>query len=107
MTGAALVLVAFVTVIPTITTGIFVAKGRYNEKGKPYIERGVQVAWTPENTRIARHQVIGVLGFAVALGLSCSPCSVHGSSRCPLGHHRCLADLDAERVAAACREVLA
>lgn len=44
---------------------------------------------------------------AVSLGLSCSPCSVHGSLRCPLGHHRCLADLDAERVAAACREVLA
>jgi heptosyltransferase-2 len=43
----------------------------------------------------------------VTLGLSCSPCSVHGSTRCPLGHHRCLADLDAERVAAACREVLA
>jgi heptosyltransferase-2 len=44
---------------------------------------------------------------AVSLGLSCSPCSVHGSKKCPLGHHRCLADLDAERVAAACREVLA
>jgi heptosyltransferase-2 len=43
---------------------------------------------------------------AVSLGLSCSPCSVHGSMRCPLGHHRCLVDLDAERVALACREVL-
>ena len=44
---------------------------------------------------------------AVSLGLDCSPCSVHGSRRCPLGHHRCLRDLDAERVAAACQEVLA
>jgi lipopolysaccharide heptosyltransferase II len=44
---------------------------------------------------------------AVSLGLECSPCSVHGSRRCPLGHHRCLADLDAERVAAACAEVTA
>jgi heptosyltransferase-2 len=43
---------------------------------------------------------------AVSLGLSCSPCSAHGSRRCPLGHHRCLRDLDAERVAAACQEVL-
>ena len=44
---------------------------------------------------------------AVSLGLSCSPCSVHGSTRCPLGHHRCLDDLDAAQVALACREVLA
>lgn len=44
---------------------------------------------------------------SVTLGLSCSPCSVHGSRRCPLGHHRCLEDLDAQRVAAACKEVLA
>ena len=43
---------------------------------------------------------------AVTLGLSCSPCSAHGSRRCPLGHHRCLRDLDADRVAAACQEVL-
>jgi len=43
---------------------------------------------------------------AVSLGLSCSPCSVHGSRRCPLGHHRCLRDLDADRVAAACQDVL-
>jgi heptosyltransferase-2 len=43
---------------------------------------------------------------AVTLGLSCSPCSAHGSRRCPLGHHRCLRDLDADRVAAACQDVL-
>ena len=43
---------------------------------------------------------------AVSLGLPCSPCSVHGSRRCPLGHHRCLRDLDADRVAQACRDVL-
>ncbi len=34
----------------------------------------------------------------VTLGLSCSPCSDHGSRSCPLGHHRCLADLSPERV---------
>jgi heptosyltransferase-2 len=43
----------------------------------------------------------------VSLDLSCSPCTVHGSERCPLGHHRCLRDLDAGRVLASCREVLA
>jgi len=44
---------------------------------------------------------------AVSLGLSCSPCSVHGSARCPLEHHRCLDDLHAAQVALACQEVLA
>jgi heptosyltransferase-2 len=43
---------------------------------------------------------------AVSLGLSCSPCSEHGSRRCPLGHHRCLRDLDEDQVAAACQAVL-
>ena len=43
---------------------------------------------------------------AVSLDLDCSPCSTHGSRKCPLGHHRCLRDLDAERVVAACQAVL-
>lgn len=44
---------------------------------------------------------------AVSLRLACSPCSVHGQRRCPLGHHRCLRDLDEALVAAACAEVRA
>jgi heptosyltransferase-2 len=43
---------------------------------------------------------------AVSLGLACSPCSAHGTRRCPLGHHRCMRDLEEERVAAACQAVL-
>jgi lipopolysaccharide heptosyltransferase II len=43
----------------------------------------------------------------VSLRLDCSPCSAHGSRRCPLGHHRCLRDLDESLVAAACAQVLA
>lgn len=43
---------------------------------------------------------------AVSLRLACSPCGEHGSHRCPLGHHRCLRDLDAERVDAACGALL-
>jgi len=51
--------------------------------------------------------LFGARERAVSLGLPCSPCSVHGSARCPLGLHRCLDDLDAAQVALACREVLA
>ena len=31
---------------------------------------------------------------AVGITLSCRPCDVHGKHRCPLGHHRCLRDLE-------------
>ena len=44
---------------------------------------------------------------ALSLGLACSPCSNHGSEYCPEGHHRCLADLGADTVTAAAREMLA
>lgn len=37
-------------------------------------------------------------------GADCSPCSLHGSDRCPRSHHRCLADLDVAGVLAACLE---
>ena len=46
-------------------------------------------------------------GRALSLGLACSPCSNHGGEFCPEGHHRCLADLGAETVTAAARELLA
>lgn len=31
-------------------------------------------------------------------GLPCRPCSAHGPQRCPLGHHRCMRDLDVAAV---------
>ena len=49
----------------------------------------------------------GARALPVSLRLDCSPCSTHGSVRCPLGHHRCLLDLDAARVLNACAAVLA
>jgi ADP-heptose:LPS heptosyltransferase len=33
--------------------------------------------------------------------LACRPCSAMGSSRCPMGHHRCLTDIAPGDVAAA------
>ncbi len=30
--------------------------------------------------------------------LDCRPCGIHGADRCPLGHHRCMADIPVESV---------
>jgi len=54
------------------------------------------------------------LGFAprdprsvvVSERVSCSPCDLHGPETCPRGHHRCMRDLDAERVLEAVRRLL-
>ena len=45
-------------------------------------------------------------GRALSLGLSCSPCSNHGSARCPLGHHDCLQKLEVATVLAEARAML-
>ncbi len=39
-------------------------------------------------------------------GLVCRPCSRHGPMQCPLGHHRCMKDLDVLHVAAALHDIL-
>jgi len=38
--------------------------------------------------------------------LHCRPCSIHGPKQCPLGHHKCLKDIGAERVAEATKPYL-
>lgn len=43
---------------------------------------------------------------ALHLDLTCSPCDLHGPVRCPLKHHRCLADLSTDRVFEAVQNVL-
>jgi heptosyltransferase-2 len=43
----------------------------------------------------------------VELALACRPCSSKGSSRCPLGHHRCLGDLGPDLVFQALRRSFA
>ena len=47
-----------------------------------------------------RSEVAGVKGLA------CRPCDRHGPARCPLGHHRCMRDLDVESIAAQVRGLL-
>ena len=39
--------------------------------------------------------------------LACRPCSAMGTARCPLGHHRCLADVLPDQVAAAVQQLVA
>lgn len=38
--------------------------------------------------------------------LACRPCSPHGPAVCPEGHHRCMSELDAERVRTAVRDAV-
>lgn len=56
-------------------------------------------------THRERH-VWGPWDRPVSLGLECQPCHDHGPAACPLGHHRCMVDLEPERVAAAARPLL-
>ena len=39
--------------------------------------------------------------------LACRPCSASGTSVCPLGHHRCLAELEPAQVAHAVERIVA
>ena len=39
-------------------------------------------------------------------GLACRPCDAHGPKRCPLGHWRCMRELEPERVAEAVRALM-
>ncbi len=45
-------------------------------------------------------------GVVLELTLGCRPCSAHGGSRCPLGHHRCMRDIPADAVLDALRTIL-
>jgi formate hydrogenlyase subunit 3/multisubunit Na+/H+ antiporter MnhD subunit len=67
---AVLSITAFVTVIPTMITGIAAAKGRLNDAGKPYIQSGVIVDNVPANARIHLHQIMGISGGMVAAVLA-------------------------------------
>jgi len=35
---------------------------------------------------------------AEVVNLSCRPCTLHGDERCPLGHHKCMEDIDVNAV---------
>lgn len=63
---AVLSITAFITVFPTLATGIAAGKGRTNDDGKPYIESGLIVSNIPADERIFRHQILGLSGSAVA-----------------------------------------
>jgi heptosyltransferase-2 len=43
----------------------------------------------------------------VRIELECSPCHDHGPERCPLGHHRCMTDLEVDEVERQARALLA
>jgi heptosyltransferase-2 len=54
----------------------------------------------------SRH-VFGDRERTVRVEIECSPCHDHGPESCPLGHHRCMADLEVDAVERQARALLA
>jgi heptosyltransferase-2 len=54
----------------------------------------------------SRH-VFGDAERTVRVEIECSPCHDHGPESCPLGHHRCMADLEVDAVERQARALLA
>jgi heptosyltransferase-2 len=48
----------------------------------------------------------GARSAVLELELACRPCTAHGSQRCPLGHHRCMADIGPRLVYETLRRIL-
>jgi hypothetical protein len=69
---ATLSITAFLTVLPTLVTGILAAEGRFNADGKPYLEGGVLVSRIPANDRVWQHELFGGGGTAIAAILAIS-----------------------------------
>jgi heptosyltransferase-2 len=53
-----------------------------------------------------RRHVLAERERALRVELDCSPCHDHGPETCPLGHHRCMVDLQVERVEREARALL-
>lgn len=49
----------------------------------------------------------GARSIRIEVDLDCRPCTLHGGDACPLGHHRCLEEIEPARVAAALSRVVA
>ena len=43
---------------------------------------------------------------AEVVNLHCRPCTLHGDERCPLGHHKCMEDIDVNAVLYSCSDVI-
>lgn len=50
---------------------------------------------------------LGPADVTLGVSLPCRPCSNHGPPVCPLGHHRCMRDLDLEHVFTAIEDIRA
>ena len=67
---AVLAIVAFVSALPAVATGVEAAEGRFSGDGKPYIQHGYIVSKTPASERVWRHQMLGGGGSAIAAVLA-------------------------------------
>lgn len=59
----------------------------------------------PTTRELGFYPLGALSAVAEAEGVSCRPCSLHGDSRCPKMHHKCMYDLEVGPVVIAAREV--
>jgi lipopolysaccharide heptosyltransferase II len=83
-------------------SGALIARARYivcNDSGPFHIARGVKtkafVFFGPTDPHMFCYDQRAILIYA---GLTCSPCSLHGDRKCPLGHFNCMRTLTPSKV---------
>jgi heptosyltransferase-2 len=93
--------------LPLRTTAAILARARVvvaNDSGMMHLATAVRrpvIALLGPTVRAFGYLPYGVPAEVLERPVPCRPCSPAGSDHCPLGHHRCMIEIDPEAVAAA------
>lgn len=93
--------------LPLLATAAVLRRARVvvaNDSGMLHLATAVRrpvVALLGPTVRAFGYAPYGVPAQVLERPLGCRPCSAFGSDHCPLGHHRCMIEIDPDAVAAA------
>jgi heptosyltransferase-2 len=93
--------------LPLRTTAAILARARVvvaNDSGMMHLAAAVRrpvIALLGPTVRAFGYLPYGVPAEVVERPVLCRPCSPSGSDHCPLGHHRCMIEIEPEAVAEA------